>query len=313
MFRIFCTAFFVIFQSCANDSFCKSALNSNIQNKKDSILVNKSDTALILNSFKLSLTSLYTNEKNWYNENNQSFCVLFNGDYRLVFVKSKFRSITTIQTALGYFKLVDSTWNKNVDRWRFSEVYIVESSKKLKTTFTITLNSQFLNTYKLLYDTNTDSYKKQRTAAFYNPGTMMLSYGLNYSFWDNNYINVDIATLKFSTKFRQKIEDPNINLGARSKNSYLNFEYGFRLNIYIEKKINDYTKWFLNTDYFMTGIDRERQSLDFRNSLCFNFLKYLEFKTETNIIYNPNINFKLQVQQSFLLGVCLSKKYRRKN
>lgn len=143
-----------------------------------------------------------------------------------------------------------------------------------------------------------------KTASFFNPGSVTIGYGLNWSFWEYSFINASFATIKFSTRPRYNgYIDPKDKELAKTKNAYLYFDYGMNINAMVSKKLNENVLWEHNLYYFMNGISRSQVKLDMQNRLLFTFLKYLQFSVSTHIIYDPVFSYKLQYQHDFMLGL----------
>ena len=264
--------------------------------------------------FKPTISGTYITQHNWdgNNQNLNTIAILVNADYNHRIATQKFVQYYQFRSALGLFKIVDSIWIKNNDYWRASATVTDNTSKKITHTYSIQAYSQFINTKKYVYDVATDSYIKKRTATFFNPGTVLLSYGLNWSFWDGSFINFNFASIKYSTKPRfTGYVDPNNNQISKSKNAYQYFDYGMNINISIIKEFNENVAWENNTVYFMNGINRNGMHLDFMNRLCFKFLKYMQFRVNTHLIYEPLYSWHLQSQYDFTLGVFYEFKKRK--
>lgn len=257
-------------------------------------------------SLKLALSGTYSAQHNWYaDESNQkSIAFLFNADYMHRISTEKFIQFYQFRSALGYIKIIDSLWIKNNDYWRINATWTENESKHFTHTYSVQANSQFLNTPRYIYNYESDISEKTKTAAFFNPGNVTLAYGLNWTFWEYNYINFNFATIKISTRPRfNGYTEPKENEIAKTRNAYIYFEYGLNINTMIGRKINDNVEWENYTYYFMNGISKSQVHLDFMNRITFKFLKYLQLRVDTHIMYEPLFSYKFQYQHDFMLGM----------
>lgn len=263
--------------------------------------------------YNLSLSGTFSAQHNWYNDENnyKSIAFLFNGDVTHRRNSTKLKQNYSARTNLGYLKILDSIWIKNNDYWRINAVLIENQNKWLKHTYTATARSQFLNTYRYIYNENIDDYSKTKTATFFNPAVLTVAYGLSYSFWDDNFINFNFATINFNSKPRFGNLKSNDHELAKTKNMYMYAEYGLNIQTNITKNINPYTQWENYTYFFANGINKHQVNLDFSNRISFKFLKYLLFRVDTHILYDALFSTRLQYQLDFTLGMTWEKRIKR--
>jgi|JRYK01.1.fsa_nt_gb hypothetical protein len=264
--------------------------------------------------YRISFAGTYSAQQNWYNDENnyKSIALLFNNDITHKVYSDKIKQNYSFRCNLGYLKILDSIWIKNNDYWRMSAVVIENQNKWLTHTYTITARSQFLNTYRYIYQSEIDETSKVKTATFFNPATITIAYGMSYSFWEDNFINFNFAAVNFNTKPRfggfQKSNDHEL---AKTKNMYMYADYGLNIQININKAINPYTQWENNSYFFANGINKQQINLDFSNRITFKFLKFLQFRVDSHILYDALYSTRLQYQLDFTIGLFMEKRTKR--
>ncbi len=268
----------------------------------------------IFTNYHISISGTFSAQHNWYDDDNnyKSVALLFNGDVTHRITSAKLKQNYSFRTNLGYLKILDSIWIKNNDYWRINAV-ITENQNKLFThTYTITARSQYLNSYRYVYNPDNDQSVKTKSATFFNPAIITLAYGLCYSFWDNNFINFNFAAVNFTTKPRfGKYLKSNDHELAKTKSMYLYAEYGMNIQTNISKDINPFTQWENYTYFFANGINKQQINLDFSNCVRFKFLKYMQFRVDTHILYDALYSTRLQYQLDFTIGLFWDKRIKR--
>lgn len=256
-------------------------------------------------SYQTSISGTFSAQHNWYNDENdyKSITFLFNGIVTYKKLSVKFKQHYSLRTNLGYLKILDSIWIKNNDNWRINCVLIENQNKWLTHTYSIAARSQFLNTYRYVYNTDKDETVKTKTAAFFNPAIITLAYGVSYSFWEDNFINFNFAAVSFKTQPRfgnyRKSKDYEL---AKTKAMYMYADYGMNIQTNINKAINPFTQWENYSSFFVNGINKQQVNLDFSNAITFKFLKFVQFRIATHILYDALFSTKLQYQNEFTLG-----------
>jgi len=67
-----------------------------------------------------------------------------------------------------------------------------------------------------------------------------------------------------------------------------------------------YVQWV--TTGGANGINKNQINLDFANAVIFKFLKYIQFRIATHVLYDPLYSTRLQFQNDFTLGFVLEGK-----
>ena len=255
-----------------------------------------------------SLSASYVNYSNWLGQDHDTWSFLSNIDFkhRRAF-SSGWSHDYLLKTELGYLHYSDSVWMKNADRFKVTLQWTEKRGKALSHSYSFYLQSQFLKSYQVVYDAEQDGAVKKLKGWFLAPAVLEIAYGLNWYFWDYSRMNVAFATFRLSSRPRIP-EDPN-DLSEedqslfKSKRKTIKTEYGFSTQLYINKDI--YPKvllWDHQSRFFFNALNRFGIHADISNRFTIRFLKYLQFRIDTHLLYEPDISRKLSYRQELLLG-----------
>jgi hypothetical protein len=78
--------------------------------------------------------------------------------------------------------------------------------------------------------------------------------------------------------------------------------YGFGLVTAINKPFGKHVQWLNNSRAFCNGFDKDHVSFDVANMLIVKLWKYIQFRFDTRLAYNPLLNYDLQFRQEALVG-----------
>ena len=180
--------------------------------------------------------------------------------------------------------------------------------KKLSHSYSLFIQSQMLKSWQYVYHDDTKQQKRELKGWFMAPGVIELAYGLNWYFWERSRINIAFASCRLSSKPRFPNDiDNNAEQDEslfKSKRRYIKSEYGFSSQLYIRKDL--YPKvvlWDNQSRFFFNAFNRIGVHVDISNRFTIRFLKYLQFRVDTQIVYNPNFSHKLSYRQELLLGL----------
>ncbi len=219
---------------------------------------------------------------------------------------SKFRKQLIFKSSVGFFKNADSIWIKTADSWRVIGRYIENQQHKINYTYSIIVNSQYLDTYK--YKMFKGELKQEWKGNFFNPGYIILSYGLTKSFWEYCLITFSFANVKVYTKPRTVQPTNDQENFALTKYSKIYSEYGLSISTFIEKYITE-NVFFENTLLFYSnGINREKVQLDCSNGLSIRLYKFINIRVANNISYNPFNSYRVLYETRVCLGFILDYK-----
>ena len=261
-----------------------------------------------------SLSASYINYHNWLGQNHDTWSFLSNIDFKH---RKEFSSGWShdylLKTELGYLHFSDSIWIKNADRFKVALQWTEKRGKALSHSYSFYLQSQFLKSYQLMYDAEHNATEKKLKGWFLAPAVLEIAYGLNWFFWDYSRMNIAFATCRLSSKPRIP-ENPDGGIEAdqslfKSKRRTIKSEYGFSAQLYINKDI--YPKvlmWDHQSRFFFNALNRFGMHTDISNRFTIRFLKYLQFRIDTHLLYEPDISHKLSYRQELLLGVFYERK-----
>lgn len=219
---------------------------------------------------------------------------------------SKFRKQLTFKSSLGFLRYADSIWVKTADSWRVTARYIQNQPQKINYSYSIIINSQYLDTYK--YKFSQGELKHEWKSNFFNPGYIILSYGLTKSFWEYCLITFSFANVKIYTKPRSVQLTKDQENFALTKYSKIYSEYGLSISTFIEKYINE-NIFFENTLlFFSNGINREKVELTCSNGLSIRLYKFINIRVANNISYNPFNSYRVLYETRVCLGFILDYK-----
>jgi len=254
-------------------------------------------------TYTLSLTSSYSTYSNWSAGDHNNFSFQGNGDFFYTLRKEKFREQYSFRSSLNFIKFVDSLWIKATDYWKASVRFTDQPSKDFTHSYSLLVASQWLDSYR--YVTHDSLLVKERRGNFMNPGSITLAYGLNWHFWQRSSVNFSFASVKITTKPRYISAVVKEEELARTTNSLIYSEYGMSIQTDIEKRISPNLAWENNSTFFSNGISKSRVQADFMNSFSLRFLRFMEFRIDTHIVYDPLYSYRLQFLHGFMIGFLL--------
>ena len=261
-----------------------------------------------VSSFRSSLSSSYIIQKNFNQNDIRDFLFVSNTDYYYKVTREKFIQSYHFKANLGYIKYLDSIWYKYSDGWKINVLFNENRSKNITHSYSLDVSSQFLNTYKY-YTSIHENSSKQWRGGFLNPAILNFSYNVSFNIWDESSILLGLSSIRIATKPRYENAIEPKEPFAKTSNAYVLATYGMsgQVNIF-SQKIAENTTWDNNSGFFVNGISKSQVNFDFQNTFTCKFLKYLQFRVDTHIIYDPLASLRLQYDQEFLMGVFIEKR-----
>jgi len=254
-------------------------------------------------SYKLSLTTSYSTYSNWSSGHHNNFSFQGTGDCSYTIRKEKFKQQYAFRTSLNYVKYVDSLWIKATDYWKVSARITDQPGKNFTHSYSLLMSSQWLDSYR--YVIRKGELIKEKRGSFMNPGSLTLAYGLNWNFWKRSTVNFSFASVKITTKPRYIPVFAKEEELARTRHAYIYSEYGMSIQADIDKKITSNVNWEHHSAFFSNGISRSRVQADVTNSFSLCFFRFMEFRIDTRIVYEPLYSYRLQFQHGFMIGFLL--------
>jgi hypothetical protein len=261
-----------------------------------------------------TFSATYTKYTNWkYQYSNMAFMI----KQQVTFDTVKPSSLglhSKFYAELGFTKIIDSIWYTNTDIWEIQHNWsLKESLKNWTTSYSIYFTSQVLSRYSTrTTKTTTGSMseavtKKEWQAGFFNPMIFEFSYGKSFTFWKICKINLSMSQIRITAdpimSDKRNIPDPE-RLFVINDNTLVKAEFGFGIQTFIRKKINDHFRWEHSSRFFANGLSPGRINFDLRNSFIVNPLKHLIISFNTRLLYRP-IKMPYLVQQRYDLVVGL--------
>lgn len=188
-------------------------------------------------------------------------------------------------------------------------MFTENTSDKITHDYALSVSSQFLNTYRTVKDA-AEKNTEQWRGGFLNPATLDFSYNVSIRFWEYSNVMLGLSAIRILTRPRYEgAVEPKETPFAKTERSFILGYYGMsgEVNVYA-KKISENISWDNNSSFFVNGISRDRVSFDFQNNVSFKFLKYLQFRLESQITYDPLHSYHLQYRQEFLVGIFYEQK-----
>ena len=249
-----------------------------------------------------SLSASYASSSNWAGQDQRNFALAGNVMYMHGLFAEKHDHSHQVMADLGWLKFVDSTWEKSLDQLYVNLLWN-NTGRKLNTSYSISLGTQFLPTTYPEYDWETDAWTNKQVGGFLNPFDLQMGYGGTLRFWGRSSVTFAFATLELSSSPKEfttvSASEANVIEGA---NAYYFMNYGFSFSTAIKKKFGDHLEWVNSSRLFANGLDRDHVNFLFNNMVIVKLWKYLQLRFDTRLAYNPLLNYKIQFRQEALIG-----------
>lgn len=251
------------------------------------------------------LSGSYVTERDWTG-NTQSYIIL-KGLAEARFRKklqSGWQHEHYVHTQLGYTAITDSIWIKSADVLKIQLRWMEESNRKVMHTYSLRFQTQWLSTWRM------NENSRQWMAGFMNPSGLELGYSFSWYFFENSSLMLTPATLQLSVMPRSAlsitaVEDPSVRLAHANVYS----RYGFSGTLNIEESFYDNVLVLSHQSHlFCNAITAQRIQFDISNRVSVRFLKYLQLRFDTILLYQPDQTTKLQYRQEVLLGIFYEKR-----
>lgn len=249
-----------------------------------------------------ALSASYATSSNWQGQNLRNFAFVGNVLYKHAAFDSTRSHAHQVIADLGYLKFVDSVWVKSVDKLQVNLLWAA-NGKRFNHSYSLLLNTQFLPNTTWVTEPETDRTRAKQVGGFLRPFGLEVGYGAVFNFWQGSSINFAFATLKVAGFPKDLTADPfeKATLMQTTKMNYY-ISYGFGLITAINKPIGTRLQWINNTRVFGNGLDKDHVNFDFGNMLIVKLWKYIQFRFDTRLAYNPMLNYNIQFRQEALVG-----------
>jgi hypothetical protein len=232
----------------------------------------------------------------------RNFTFLGNIQYRHNSADSLSMHAHQVLADLGYLKFVDSIWTKNLDRFQVNLLWAT-SAKRFRHSYTAVLSTQFLPNKSTEWDSETAKLVERDVGGFLRPFSLEVGYGAMLSFWQTSNINFAFATLKLSA-YPKETTAPAFADATFIQGGDMNYymSYGLGVTTAINKSFGTRLQWINNSRGFCNGFDKDHVNFDVSNMLIVKLWKYIQFRFDTRLGYNPMLNHQLQFRQEALVG-----------
>ncbi len=197
----------------------------------------------------------------------------------------------------GLYKSGEQSLRKNEDRIDFTSKLGRKLVEKLNASAMINYRSQFTKGY----DYPNDSVVVSR---FMAPGFITVSAGMDYKPWDFLSVYFSPVTDRFTFVLDQKLADQGAFGVEESEN--LLAELGSMLNLTFSRKFTDNIRVRSRLELFSSYDDFGEIILNWESSANLKITEYITTNVLVHLIQDRNIDEKLQIKQTFGLGLSYS-------
>lgn len=249
-----------------------------------------------------SLSSSYSTSSNWQGQDLRNFSFLGNVLYKHNVQDSTRSHAHQVLADLGYLKFVDSLWVKSVDRLQVNLLW-ASQNKRFDHSYSILLNTQFLANTTWTFDVEQQRTTRTSVGGFMRPFSLEAGYGAVLRFWNTSSINFAFATLKLSG-YPKELTAPQFSDATLMQSQAMNYymSYGLDVITAINKPIGQRLQWINNSRAFCNGFDKDHVNFEASNMLIVKLWKYIQFRFDTRVAYNPMLNYQVQFRQEALIG-----------
>lgn len=209
-----------------------------------------------------------------------------------------------VHTQLGYTAITDSIWIKSADIVKIQLRWMEENNRKVMHTYSLRFQTQWLSTWRM------NENSRQWMAGFMNPSGLELGYSFSWYFLENSSLMLTPATLQLSISPRNSYTMNNKEEPAAAlKHANMYSRYGFSGTLNMEESFYDNVLVLSHQSHlFFNAISSEKIQFDISNRVSIRFLKYLQLRLDTQLLYQPEQLKKIQYRQEVLLGIFYEKR-----
>jgi len=250
------------------------------------------------------IATSFSANNNW-NSHDNSF-VLLSGCLNLTFIKNKgkFNRLLEFRSEINYQKFIDSVWIKNSDNLFISSIWVINETKKLKSSFHVSIKTQLTNSWD---QSSPNSVKQTWKSGPMLPFAFIAGYGLNKKFRNNSYLNISVITVKIESRPRTILSSKDIKTLAVTDKIIFDSEYGINIQSCLSKNILKKLLWENRITSFANGIEASNVKFDLQNTLAIKPLPYMKIRLAQNLIYDYTLSKKIQSRHELLVGFSIEK------
>lgn len=203
----------------------------------------------------------------------------------------------------GYAVFSDSGWFKSADAFRIQLRWLEKSERRMTHTYSANLQSQWLNSWQ------SAGAEKVWQGGFMNPSLMEIGYSFTLSFLKNSNLLLTPATLQVNVQPRKIRAPGDESPFLKSGKSLVYTRYGFSGYLTIDESFYNNTLLLQHQSHlFFNALTTRQIQFDISNRICIRFLKYMQLRLETTLIYLPEQSLQIQYRQEVLLGIFYEKR-----
>lgn len=270
----------------------------------DTISISKIDSCKISKSGQFYFASNFQQLVNFHNDNNFNLDITTRASLARNKSTRSYRSKQETNIELSFTKYIDSIIDVRDDEielkgnWEFQFINVVNS-------ININIKTQMTNAYE--YTFLKDEFIKVLSKQPLLPIIFNIGTGFNFDFRKGNLVNFSPVDLK--TTF---LSDKISSFYPQHKNVSSNFSYMTEIGSSITVSINkswakDLFNWRNSSRIFIKGLTKEDATLYTKNRIMYELFKSINISFENQMVYEPLYNYKLQVKNEIVLGVCFKK------
>lgn len=250
-----------------------------------------------------SISSSYSTSTNWQGQDLRNFAFIGNVLYKISAQDSTRSQAHQLLADLGYLKFVDSVWVKSVDRFQVNFLW-ASRGRRLDHSFSLMLGTQFLPNTNWSYDPDLERTISTNVGGLMRPFNLEAGYGAVLKLWNTSSINIAFATLKLSG-YPKEITAPPFRDATLLQSPAMNYymSYGLGVVTAINKPFGQRLQWINNSRGFCNGFDKDHVNFEVSNMLIVKLWKYIQFRFDTRLAYNPLLNYQVQFRQEALVGI----------
>ncbi len=235
--------------------------------------------------------------KDWQEGGNGNLTLVGNYKARLDYQSKGFDMSHEFFTEYGYQKFQEKYFIKHADDFSLDSKYDWNYGKNAAISLSTLLRSQYTPTFDVLID-STGEVQREFRSSFLTPAYITLSLGWAYKPTDWLRLNFGLASSQLTY-----IRDKNKLIGDE-ENPFgtSDWQYGFTFEFDFNQEIGKNIFWENRSNVYMDYANLQ-VNLDMQNRLSFKINKFLKFAVNTDVLFVPAINHKLQLKNELLVGV----------
>ena len=266
----------------------------------DSITLLRKDTSYRILVHQLYITSKFNHLSNYHSSTNFNFDLSTKYNYSKKSIRNNLKAKIELSAQLDLTKYIDSVTTIGNDQLEFIGNYESKINSIINT-LNVNITSQFANSYQYKFQNN--AFVKFLATQPFLPIVVGIGVGFNLNCTKNNYINLSIADIK--TTFISERMSHYIP-GSATLTNDLNYipELGISISsLFTGSWLKETLTWRNNSRVFAKGLTKKDFQLTMKNRLMYEIAKWVNLNYETQILYDPEYNYKFQFKNEISIGL----------